>query len=823
MTCVAPPLADGTPCDDDDACTDGDACAAGACVPGSPRTCEASDECHLSGVCDPATGSCSDPENPKALGSLAKRCGALPVLLDMGYGTLGLLPHIKLPGDWNPYLLDGNADSAGRAALYQRARDVGLRPYWLGYGNVFEGLAGVERARGTKPDPNAPKGRGLVDECGNATDAGGSVAACRQSYGACGGKVGGAAPVDLQKTFEGWFADGALGLQTDSNTHRSEKSTGLLPDSVPKLPVDALQVDLEGECFLELLKPNGDLGEQQKAFDLFAHAFAALEQGLATNGVGAGSSPETALGLYGVPSGRERCSPYDDVLGLPPSFPSGVIGYWTDECRYLVPQLAPEKCGPNPPVRCAAKRLTTTSLGDGYSLVGRLVPWMHFTGRSPWEHPAFAWLPKVDDGNPATYEADDVLALAGVPGQQQALFARFFEGTGESTSMASLNRLVDQLPGAVLFPSIYKSAGRVELAWGDVSDNEWHHNIVGLGAAAFEHRTAGHVDPHVAEVFEHLLLLHTETAQLANRLHLEVAWGWKHFTGRKLAPIITVVPGGGVGKKMVREPADPSGATVCTADDAIIRTDPGLPGRCGAVPPACSLSGYRQQTALPTHPGRKALYHSWDATLKAYVPEPEHPEARTYVLQNVEVYAHQTLDEFEATQLRPMVMAVPHGEIDAVVNWPDATSLAGLCAGQGRRLKYGGGFHYLNAYGGYENTGVPEAHWLRFFAPGPLSEWCHDGHASTCREALDWSRPCDPGDTCEPHWPSLPNDLAVEELCTEAVATYALARWERTRKVFEDAVANVSPALAYQPTPFCSYLEGWFTQKFGVAPSPMCE
>ena len=60
-------LADGTcaplsgrSCDDGDPCTLGDACEAGACG-GSPRTCEAIDECHEVGACDSATGLCSSP------------------------------------------------------------------------------------------------------------------------------------------------------------------------------------------------------------------------------------------------------------------------------------------------------------------------------------------------------------------------------------------------------------------------------------------------------------------------------------------------------------------------------------------------------------------------------------------------------------------------------------------------------------------------------------------------------------------------------------------------------------------------------------------
>jgi len=50
----------GEECDDGDACTLGDVCASGACV-GTPVVCSALDQCHDAGMCDPATGLCSDP------------------------------------------------------------------------------------------------------------------------------------------------------------------------------------------------------------------------------------------------------------------------------------------------------------------------------------------------------------------------------------------------------------------------------------------------------------------------------------------------------------------------------------------------------------------------------------------------------------------------------------------------------------------------------------------------------------------------------------------------------------------------------------------
>lgn len=52
---------DGGPCDDGDACTETDTCHAGACVGSDPVVCQALDQCHEAGVCNRATGQCSDP------------------------------------------------------------------------------------------------------------------------------------------------------------------------------------------------------------------------------------------------------------------------------------------------------------------------------------------------------------------------------------------------------------------------------------------------------------------------------------------------------------------------------------------------------------------------------------------------------------------------------------------------------------------------------------------------------------------------------------------------------------------------------------------
>ncbi len=62
--CSNPPLPDATPCNDGDACTQTDSCQAGVCVGQNPVVCPASDQCHGEGVCNSVTGACSNPALP---------------------------------------------------------------------------------------------------------------------------------------------------------------------------------------------------------------------------------------------------------------------------------------------------------------------------------------------------------------------------------------------------------------------------------------------------------------------------------------------------------------------------------------------------------------------------------------------------------------------------------------------------------------------------------------------------------------------------------------------------------------------------------------
>ncbi|MBI5534666.1 MAG: lamin tail domain-containing protein [Deltaproteobacteria bacterium] len=62
--CGFGPASDGTVCDDNDLCTQTDTCTSGTCTGSNPKSCTALDQCHNVGVCDPSSGTCSNPSKP---------------------------------------------------------------------------------------------------------------------------------------------------------------------------------------------------------------------------------------------------------------------------------------------------------------------------------------------------------------------------------------------------------------------------------------------------------------------------------------------------------------------------------------------------------------------------------------------------------------------------------------------------------------------------------------------------------------------------------------------------------------------------------------
>src|SRR5690606_34639745 len=59
--CAKAPKADGAACDDGNACTQVDTCQGGVCTGTAPVVCTPLSQCHEAGVCNPATGLCSEP------------------------------------------------------------------------------------------------------------------------------------------------------------------------------------------------------------------------------------------------------------------------------------------------------------------------------------------------------------------------------------------------------------------------------------------------------------------------------------------------------------------------------------------------------------------------------------------------------------------------------------------------------------------------------------------------------------------------------------------------------------------------------------------
>jgi cysteine-rich repeat protein len=75
-TCSNPAKPDGESCDDQNACTRKDVCHAGSCEGGDAVVCDATDECHAAGTCDPISGTCTNPKKPDGTACSAGRCAA---------------------------------------------------------------------------------------------------------------------------------------------------------------------------------------------------------------------------------------------------------------------------------------------------------------------------------------------------------------------------------------------------------------------------------------------------------------------------------------------------------------------------------------------------------------------------------------------------------------------------------------------------------------------------------------------------------------------------------------------------------------------------
>jgi len=120
---------DGSTCSDGNACTRSDRCTAGTCAGDDPVVCTASDQCHAVGVCNPASGACSNPVradgstcddgNSCSYGDAcaAGRCAGTPLVCEDGNTCTtdacagGSCTHTPRTGACS----DGNACTAGES------------------------------------------------------------------------------------------------------------------------------------------------------------------------------------------------------------------------------------------------------------------------------------------------------------------------------------------------------------------------------------------------------------------------------------------------------------------------------------------------------------------------------------------------------------------------------------------------------------------------------------------------------------------------------------------------------------------------------------
>src|SRR5206468_3424338 len=109
----------GTPCEQDgDLCTIGESCYYGTCRPPTgPVVCAPLDACHVAGVCDRATGSCSSPPAPDGTLCGGGTCAGGVCMTDDGGSTDGAPPGGGDAGgaDGSPPGRDSGGEDGGLA------------------------------------------------------------------------------------------------------------------------------------------------------------------------------------------------------------------------------------------------------------------------------------------------------------------------------------------------------------------------------------------------------------------------------------------------------------------------------------------------------------------------------------------------------------------------------------------------------------------------------------------------------------------------------------------------------------------------------------
>jgi alpha-tubulin suppressor-like RCC1 family protein len=200
--CSNPAKPDGSACSDGNACTQTDSCQAGACTGSNPVACTASDQCHAVGTCDPGTGQCSNPSKPDGYacndGSACTRLDTCQVGICTGTDPVICNPSDQCHGPGicdqatgmcsNPVKPDGSACNDGNACTQtdscQAGACSGANPVTCTASDQCHNAGTCDPGTGHCNDPAKPDGSACSD--GNA---------CTQTDSCQAGACSGANPV----------------------------------------------------------------------------------------------------------------------------------------------------------------------------------------------------------------------------------------------------------------------------------------------------------------------------------------------------------------------------------------------------------------------------------------------------------------------------------------------------------------------------------------------------------------------------------------------------------------------------------------------------
>jgi MYXO-CTERM domain-containing protein len=217
--CSNPKAPDGTGCNDNDACTQTDGCVNGTCTGSSPKTCPASDQCHGAGTCDSGTGICSNPRRTDGAAcddgnpcTTLDAC-SLGVCAPMGYVVCSAADECHAAGTCNP--------STGTCSNLERADGTECSAGECRSGDCVpetaSGGEGGEAGGAPQAGRSNASGSGGVSGSGNA---GGRPASGGQA------NQGGSAPATGGVEAAGGAANGGQGAGNESGSLAGGSSSG---------------------------------------------------------------------------------------------------------------------------------------------------------------------------------------------------------------------------------------------------------------------------------------------------------------------------------------------------------------------------------------------------------------------------------------------------------------------------------------------------------------------------------------------------------------------------------------------------------------------